>query len=140
MKKLNLFLLLLLLITYGCNKSSKDIAAADFKSYKHNGCVNPDTLYIKSANWLPDTSFYTLTNGNLDIFVGFTRNCCKNYETANTYISNDTIYISMSNTCQVFASCICYFPFNFYYSGITTPYYYHVNIDNWIFFNGYIEP
>jgi hypothetical protein len=138
MKKL-LLPFLALAIIIGCQKSQKPVENLEFIKTIYSGCNDHDTSRLQNRGWEPDTSYYTLENGNLDIFVGFTANCAMHF-TADSYIRNDTIFMDIDEHHTGLAGCVCYFTFDFLYEGITKPHHYVVNVADFIYFYGYIEP
>ncbi len=146
MKKLILFLFTSLTIFTSCNKE------------KPNNGMDPDTntdnlIYHQAIPggcalgfdsvrlndfFEPDTVIYKISADSLAIFVGFNVSCGPDYSTS-ARISNDTIYMYLNRNNGPFASCMCYYTYNFQFTGIEKSYYYIVNIDDWKFFNGFIE-
>jgi len=138
MKKI-LLPILAMTILISCEKSEKQVEKIEFIQSIQGGCEDHDSTFLKDQNWEPDTSYFTLENGNLDIFVGFTANCVRKF-TTDQYIRNDTIFIEINRIPGPLAGCQCYFTFNFLFEGIIYNHHYYVNVDDYLHFYGFIEP
>ena len=138
MKKL-IIPFLVLLIFISCNKTEKEIENIDFIETIYGGCNINDTTNLKTLDLGPDTTYWTLENETLNIFVGFTANCCNHYS-SETFIRNDSIFIDINNEGMPICGCICYYTFNYIFEGITEPHYYVVSVEDYWYYYGYVEP
>lgn len=86
----------------------------------------------------PDTVRYSVTNDSLNIFVGFSATCCSEYSTSSS-IKGDSIFIKILTTQVGLCNCICYYTYNFKFSGDGISYKYHVSGSN-LNFTGQITP
>ncbi len=87
----------------------------------------------------PDTVIWHISNDTLSIMVGFNNECCMNFKTESN-ISNDTIYMNITWIPGPMCSCICYYTYDFLFTGINQPYYYLVTFPNGQTMSGYIKP
>jgi hypothetical protein len=108
------------------------------------GCAVTNTKVPKGASFEKDTVTYFVSNGLLLINVGFNATCCGSYNTSST-IENDTININIETSQSGICNCICYYTYDFKYSGIMNrrgspaSYYFRVYIDNYLHFHGLIR-
>jgi hypothetical protein len=147
MKKLILFLFIFLTIFISCNKEKPKEAAGDpgtnvdsliYHRAIPGGCALGFESFRQNDFYETDTVIYNINADSLFIFVGFNVSCGPDYSTT-ANISDDTIYMYLNRNEGPFANCMCYFTYEFQFSGIQQSYYYVVNIDDWKFFYGYIE-
>jgi hypothetical protein len=85
-----------------------------------------------------DTVTYSFTNDSLNIFVGFNSTCCSEFSNSSS-IKGDSILISILTTQIGLCNCICYYTYNFKFSGNASSYKYHVSGSN-LNFTGEIKP
>jgi hypothetical protein len=85
-----------------------------------------------------DTVSYSFTNDSLNIFVGFNATCCSEYSSSSS-IEGDSILIKIMTTQVGLCNCLCYYTYNFKYSGNANLYKYHVSGSN-LNFKGQIKP
>ncbi len=147
MKKTITLLAILTVIIVSCEKTNKETTVEPeikvdnlaFIESLPGGCaLGLDTTTSNRKND-PDTVIYTINEDSLSIYVGFNAECGPDHSTKVT-ISNDTIYMFINRNYGPFHSCHCYYIYDFHFSGLVDPYNYVVNIDEWKFFYGYIEP
>ena len=138
MKK-TLILLLLTSIFFSCEKTEKKIDNLNFIEVIPGDCAIDPPVNYQSRDFEPDTVYYTINEDSLSIFVGFTSDCAAHHKTG-TEISNDTIFIYIDRQDGPFANCICYFTYDFHYSGIVDPYNYAILRNGYVWRTGYIEP
>ncbi len=131
---------LLLSIFIGCEKpQDKKVDNVKFSEAVPGGCALGDSTHVKDGIIEPDTVYFTLQDGNLNVFVGFNAECCLKFAT-DSHIGNDTIFMYINYLPSSLCNCLCYYTYNFLFTGIVDPYYYVVNIDDWLIFNGQIAP
>jgi len=138
MKNILIFLLILSAF-FGCQKQNdqdKKPDNAKFTKTIPGGCA-VDTVNHKDIGI--DTVYYTLDNGDLNVFVGFNDECCLHF-TTDSQIRNDTIFMNVIYIPGPVCGCLCYYTYNFFYTGIDHSYYYVVNVADWLIFKGKIEP
>lgn len=138
MKKISM-IIFMALIFFSCEKTEKRIDKLEFTEVIPGGCAININANQQKVNFDRDTVYYNTNKDSLSIFIGFNAECGPNHKTE-AEISNDTIYIYLERKPGPFASCDCYFTYDFHFSGIVDPYYYVVNVDNWKYFYGFIEP
>jgi len=146
MKKLILLLFTSLTIIISCNKEKSnnetdpdtDTDTLVYHQAIPGGCaLGIDS--VRHHDFLElDTVIYHVNGDSLYIFVGFNVSCGPDYSTT-ANISNDTIYMFLKRNSGPFSNCMCYYTYDFQFSGIQHSYYYVVNIDDWKFFDGYIH-
>ncbi len=86
-----------------------------------------------------DTVIWSISNDSLSILVGFNEECCKNFKTESA-VSNDTIYMNIEWIPGPVCNCICYYTYDFLFTGINQPYYYVVTLPTDKTMTGYIKP
>jgi len=86
-----------------------------------------------------DKVTWTISNGNLEISVGFNATCCGQYSTSSE-IKGDTIFIKILTTQIGTCNCICYNTNNFKFTGSGENYKYKVTVDDILNFTGEIKP
>jgi hypothetical protein len=137
--------LILIVIILGCTKDENRAYYLKLIETIPGGCAAGNLKSQKSAGIEKDTVTYSFSNGELQITVGFYATCCGSYNTSSV-IENNTIFINIEAFQMGICNCICYYTYDFKYSGIfnhrgtPTSFNYHVNIDNHFFFNGLIKP
>jgi hypothetical protein len=111
-------------------KSSKTIAG---------GCLLDKGSSLKSSQIIQtDTVTYSFTNDSLNIFVGFNAPCCGEFSNS-TSIKGDSIIIKIMTTQIGMCNCLCYYTYNFKYSGNAESYKYQVSVDDHLDFAGVIK-
>lgn len=130
----------MLIFMFGCEKIENKENNLKYIQTIKGGCALKEPKSIKSTpTTLKDTLIFTIANGNLDFFVGFHGNCCSTYNPSLT-IKHDTIQIYIKALKIVLCNCYCYYTYDFEFSGITEPYNYVVDIDDYSTFRGLIKP
>ena len=136
MRKL-IITVLFIMTTISCDK---DLGILKFKETVPGGCALQVAFPLKSIQITEsDTVTYSVTDGNLDIFVGFNATCCGKYSKTAT-VKGDSILIQILTTQFGLCNCMCYYTYNFKFSGRGNSYNYRVNIDEYKVFNGHIKP
>lgn len=143
MKKL-LISILLGIILFGCFEINEPEyyysgESAKFTEVVPGGCATGDYSSEKSSSFSPDTVSYNIIDQELNINVGFTRNCCSEYVTFSE-IRSDTILINMLDTSTISCNCICYYSYDFRYSDVSRTYNCIITLNNYPFYSGMIEP
>lgn len=137
--------LILIVIILGCTKDENSGNYLKLIETIPGGCAAGNLKMQKSVGVEKDTVTYSFSDGDLQITVGFYATCCGSYNTSSV-IENNTIVINIEAIQPGLCNCICYYTYDFKYSGIFnhrgTPnsFNYKVNIDNYLFFNGSIKP
>lgn len=81
---------------------------------------------------------YSITDGHLNMFVGFNATCCGKFSTSSE-IESDSILIEIKSIQIGACDCICYYTFNFIFSGTGAKYTYKVTVDDNLTFYGDIR-
>ena len=136
MRKTNFILvpgiICLIFILAGCELVSNNDPADKNITYLESlagGCNGQDFADLKSAvNEYPDTVILAIENDTLDLFVGLNYICCAPF-TSNASASNDSITITLTDTCSniyqnCYCRCMCYYTWDFLFSGIDEKDYY----------------
>ncbi len=128
---------LLLTILIGCDK--KEPGGLKYVNAISGGCfVDKNSSFKGDPLFKPDTLYYSITSDSLNIFVGFNSTCCSEYSSS-SFIEGDSILIKILSTQIGLCNCICYYTYNFKFSGNANFYKYHVSGSN-LNFKGQIEP
>jgi len=129
---------ILLLTTFiSCDKN--ELGNLEYAETIEGGCFLEKGSSIKNDPFIkPDTASYSVTNDSLNIFVGFNATCCGEFATSST-IDGDSIIIKIQTTHIGLCNCICYYTYNFWFSGNAYFYKYHVSIDDYLNFTGVIQ-
>ena len=118
----------------------KDLGNLKYMETVPGGCAIEKGSFLKSAQILKnDTVSYSITDGNLDLFVGFNATCCGQYSTSYE-IKEETIFIRILTTQSGDCNCICYYTYNFRFTGSGNNYKYQVTVDDYLTFTGQIKP
>jgi hypothetical protein len=136
MKKI-LILFILLATFVGCAK--KELGNLKYVGTISGGCFLDKGSSFKGDPLLKtDTLTYSVNNDSLNIFVGFNATCCSEYSSSSS-IERDSILIKILTTQVGLCNCICYYTYNFKFSGEGVSYKYHVSGSN-LNFTGQIKP
>jgi hypothetical protein len=129
---------ILLLTTFiSCEKN--ELGNLKYSKTIAGGCFLDKGSSLKnSQNTQTDTVSYSFTNDSLSIFVGFNATCCGEFNNSSSLIG-DSILIKILPTQIGLCNCICYYTYNFKYSGNANSYKYHVSGSN-LNFTGQIKP
>lgn len=127
-----------LLATFiSCGKN--ELGNLEYVEAIEGGCFLEKGSSLKNDPFIkPDTVTYSVTNDSLNIFVGFNATCCSEYSTSPS-IEGDLILIKIQTTHIGLCNCICYYTYNFKFSGRGNSYKYHVSIDDYLNFTGVIK-
>jgi hypothetical protein len=131
-----LFSILLLSTFISCDKN--ELGNLEYVRTIEGGCFlekgsssNGDPLFK------PDTLTYSVTNDSLNIFVGFNATCCSEFSSSSS-VKADSILIKILTTQVGLCNCICYYTYNFKFSGEAISYKYHISGSN-LNFTGMIK-
>jgi hypothetical protein len=132
-----LFSVLILTTFMSCDK--KESSDLKYVETIAGGCALEKSTSLKNGLInQPDTLTYSLTSDSLNIFVGFNSTCCSKFGTS-SIIKGDSILIRIQTTQIGTCNCICYYTYNFKFSGSADSYKYHVSMDDYLNFTGLIE-
>jgi hypothetical protein len=128
-----------LLVTFlSCNKNEP--GNLQYSKTIAGGCFLNKSLSVKDNQITKtDTVTYSINNDSLNIFVGFNATCCGEFSNSSS-IKGDSIIIKVMTTQIGFCNCLCYYTYNFKFSGNADSYKYHVSIDDYLDFFGQIKP
>jgi hypothetical protein len=117
---------LLFLTTFiSCDKDG--VGNIEYSETIEGGCFLGKGSAIKNDPFLkPDTVTYSITNDSLNIFAGFNATCCSEFITTSSIVG-DSILIKIQTTQPGLCNCICYYTYNFKFSGTGDSYKYHVS-------------
>lgn len=129
----NLLLILFIIIsTLGCNNEEnnspekKDTSIHYLKS-SLGGCNSKTEENTEQREEKRDTTIFSFSQDTLNIYVGLNYICCAPFITDCT-IKNDSIFISITDTCpnpnQCYCKCDCYYTFDYYFDGLSDQKYY----------------
>lgn len=137
----NTFLLFMLLsVLISCEKEDDKLDNIQFVGTVPGGCAVAESNPVRTTYIGEDTVTYTITDGNLDLLVGFESSCCEAYSTSST-LNNDTIIINVNKKPNSLnCDCYCYYSYNFKYTGVNKARNYKVNVNNNLAFSGIINP
>lgn len=129
------FFFILILVLISCEKpgnlKTSEVIAG--------GCALGDKgAPAKGLTEETDKVTYTISNGDLNILVGFNATCCGQYSTS-SQIKADSILIGIKTTQIGFCDCICYYTYNFTFIGTGENYKYKVTVDDNHTFTGEIK-
>jgi hypothetical protein len=131
-----LFSILLLSTFISCDDNK--LANLEYVGAIEGGCFLEKGSSLKNDPFIkPDTVTYSITNDSLSIFVGFNATCCSEYSTSSS-IQGDSILIKILTTQVGLCNCICYYTYNFKFSGDAISYKYRVSGSN-LNFTGMIK-
>jgi len=136
MKKI--LILFFLFVTYtGCDK--EELGNLKYVDTISGGCFLDKGSSSKGDPLVkPDTLTYSITSDRLNIFVGFNATCCSEFNSSAS-IEGDSILIKILTAQIGLCNCICYYTYNFKFSGYANLYKYHVSGSN-LNFKGQIRP
>jgi hypothetical protein len=136
MKKI-LIPIFLLAISISCDK---ELPGLKFSEAVPGGCALSKGISLNRVVLSePDRATYTIVDGNLEIFVGFSGSCCGQYSTSSE-IKNDTIFIIISPTDIGACNCICTYTYTFKFIGDGNNYNFKVTVNGTLLLNGKIKP
>jgi hypothetical protein len=88
----------------------------------------------------PDTIIFTPGNDTLNVFVGVNYDCCFTFN-SESYFNSDTLIIDLKATSDNPCDCICYYTFDFIYSGYHDQQFnYEVRLNHDLVLNGFYTP
>ena len=84
------------------------------------GCNNQGEDAAKRVFAENDTLIFDARNDTLNVFVGLNYICCAPF-TSETRVSNDSVFITISDTCAIdiqscYCKCMCYYTWDFLFS------------------------
>lgn len=129
----------ILFITIFISCYKKELGNLEYVNLIESECFLEKGLSTKNDPYFrPDTVTYSFTPNNLNIFIGFNATCCGEF-TSTTSVEENTINIKIQTTHIGLCNCICYYTYNFLFSGDAAYYKYHVSIDDNLNFSGVID-
>ena len=133
-----LLISILFFITFlGCEKN--ELSNLKYSKTITGGCfLNKGSSSKGASLFRPDTLTYSFTGDSLDIFVGFNAACCSEFSSSSS-IEGDSILIKILIVQFGSCNCICYYTYNFKFSGNADFYKYHVSGSS-LNFTGQIKP
>jgi hypothetical protein len=131
-------LLLLFVVFSGCDKEYKT-SNLQFIETTPGGCAVDKSESLKNALIEKDNVTFSVSGDELNILVGFNASCCSKFSTSSA-IKGDSILIDIKTAELGPCNCICYYTYNFKFSGFTSPFCYKVLKDNLTAFSGRIKP
>ena len=135
--KTKLIPIVLFLIFLSCEKN--ELGNLKFSKTTTGGCFLDKGSSLKKSQYIQaDTVTYSFTNDSLNLFVGFNATCCSEYSSSSSIVG-DSILIKIMTTQVGLCNCICYYTYNFKFSGNANLYKYHVSGSN-LNFKGQIKP
>ncbi len=143
MKKL-LFLSVIALLFFACQKNDHNQKTDQNRNLKFEkvvpgGCASDSANSNHVVYEEPDTAYYTVNEDTITFFVGFNSVCCLHFD-SETSISNDTIYMNLNLLDGPVCSCMCYYTYEFQFTGLTGPVYYVIDVaDGFWYFSGYVD-
>jgi len=128
---------MLFMIFLSCSKN--EMGNLKYVDTIEGGCaLDKGSSFKGDPIYKSDTLIYSFTNDSLNILVGFNATCCSEYKSSSS-IDGDSILIKISTTQVGLCNCMCYYTYNFKYSGNGTLYKYRVTGSN-LNFTGQIRP
>jgi hypothetical protein len=132
-----LFSILLLTTFISCDKNG--LRNLEYAGTIEGGCfLEKGSSFKNDPLFKPDTLTYSVTNDSLNIFVGFNATCCSEFSSSSS-VKADSILIKIQTTQLGTCNCICYYTYNFKFSGTCNSYKYHVIVDDDLHFTGVIK-
>jgi hypothetical protein len=120
--------ILLLTIFISCSK--KELGNLEFIETIKGGCFLEKGSSASNGSFIkPDTVTYSVNNDSLNLFVGFNDTCCSEYITSSS-VTGDSILIKIQTSQIGLCNCLCYYTFNFIFSGSADSYKYHISGSN----------
>jgi hypothetical protein len=131
-----LFPIVLVITFLSCTKN--ELGNLKYVNTIQGGCaLDKGSSFKQEPLYKSDTLTYSVTKDSLNIFVGFNATCCSEYSSS-SLIVGDSIIIKIPTTQVGLCNCICYYIYNFKYSGNGNFYKYHVSGSN-LNFKGLIK-
>ena len=132
-----IFVFSIILMLTMCTKENGDQGETSnltFEKALPGGCNGQDFEAMKNALDEQDTLIFTLRDDTLDAFIGVNYICCAPFK-AESRISNDSIFMTISDTCPspyaCYCRCMCYYSWNFLFTGMAEKdYYYKVTLND----------
>ena len=108
-----------------CDKN--ELGNLEYVRTIEGGCsLEKDSSFKNDPLFKPDTLTYSVTNDSLNIFVRFNATCCSEFSSSSS-VKADSILIKILTTQVGLCNCICYYTYNFKFSGEAISYKYHVS-------------
>lgn len=126
-----LTILLILISTLACNNEQNDLpddadTSIHYLKSSLGGCNSKPEENIEQEE-KRDTTIFSFSQDTLNIYVGLNYICCTPFIT-DCNIQNDSIFISITDTCpnpnQCYCRCDCYYTFDYYFDSLSDKQYY----------------
>ena len=121
MKKIILFVVAICIVVISCEKDSEsnnNEKKIVFLNTILGGCNGEDANNLKSVteDFADTIKFTIINNDTLNVFVGLNYVCCAPFD-SKTEIINDTLTMTISDTCSnsCYCRCMCYYTWDFQY-------------------------
>jgi len=103
-----------------CDKEPDENSIPSYVGSVLGGCNGQKSLTLKSAGNEKDTVIYFLKNDTLHIFTGLNYTCCAPFETSASF-TGESINMDVKDKCSnlslCYCKCICYYTFDFRFTG-----------------------
>ncbi len=131
------------------NKQQDSTKSIHYLNSDLGGCNNKNMENIEAGKEKNDTVTIKISNDTLQISVGLNYICCAPFIT-DCNINNDSIFISITDTCPnpntCYCRCYCFYTFDYYFDSIyDNKYYWQIilsdprEVNDTIFDKGIIE-
>ena len=136
MRKILIPVFLLIAFT-SCEKN--ELGNLEYVGNIEGGCFLDKNFSFKGDPlFKSDTVTYSVIDDTLNIFVGFNATCCSEFSSLSS-VKSDSILIKIQTTQPGMCNCICYYTYNFKFSGTAKSYKYQVSVDDDLHFTGVIK-
>ena len=111
----------------------------DLEQIIKGGCNEKQTIQDEPYEQ-SDTIIFTPGDETLNIFVGLNYVCCYNFTSA-SHFESDTLIIDLEASTDAPCDCMCYYTFEFIYSGYQgQQFFYEIWLDDELFMEGNFTP
>lgn len=132
-------LFLVSLILFSLLASCEKTGDLQYTEMVKGGCFSNTGNPYKGDNPAGENKVtWTFIDGNLNLFTGFNATCCSEYS-ATPVVRGDSIIVRIVTTKPGTCNCICYYTYNFKFTGSGKNFSYKVTIDNYLVFTGKIN-
>ena len=97
---------------WNCDKNENKTNTPKLIEINGGTCNAKELKQINDKIVEQDTVTYTISNGNLNLQVGFNENCCSEFS-ASSLIENNTIIIKIKTEKFGLCNCLCYHIYEF---------------------------